>query len=81
MRWEPSIYCSNLGIGIDIVKVTELCVKCGHYIENVDNWYTFDIGLKNQFFLLFSLFLLLFMGFIALFDTFYKTYYTILATF
>ena len=41
----------------------------------------FDIGLKNQFFLLFNLFLLLFMDSIALFDTIRRFHGTISITF
>ena len=41
----------------------------------------FSISLKNQLFLLFSLFLLLFMGIIVLFDTIHESYCIISATF
>ena len=40
----------------------------------------FGISLKNQFFLLFSLFLQLFMGPIALFDIIHRFHCTISAT-
>ena len=43
----------------------------------MDTLVTFGIGLKNQFFLLFSLFLLLFVGFIALFSTICESHCTI----
>ena len=41
----------------------------------------FDIDLKSEFFLLFSLFLFLFISFIAFFDIIYKSYCIISVTF
>ena len=43
----------------------------------MDTLVAFGIGLKSQFFLLFSLFLLLFIGFIALFNTICGSHCTI----
>ena len=75
------IYCPCL---LPILILTaSLAMACSIWPlhPSMQTSYAFSISLKNQLFLLFSLFLLLFMGIIVLFDTIHGSYFIISAIF